>query len=87
MVRCGHYQSIAWYHSSKGSPHAAFARQGLSPRRLFNQGREPLLADEWREDLFSVLGGTANNLGCQSLIVGGVPDHVLMLFQLGRSSA
>jgi putative transposase len=47
--------------------------------------REPILADEWRDELFQVLGGTANNLGCQSLIVGGVADHVHTLFCLGRT--
>ncbi len=47
--------------------------------------RQPVLADAWREELFQVLGGTANNLGCQSLIVGGVADHVHQLFQLGRT--
>jgi REP element-mobilizing transposase RayT len=47
--------------------------------------REPIMADEWREELFHVLGGTANNLGCQSLIVGGVADHVHLLFTLGRT--
>ena len=49
------------------------------------KNREPLLADDWREELFSVLGGTANNLGCQSLIAGGVADHVHILFRLGRT--
>ncbi len=48
------------------------------------KSRAPLLADQWRDELFRVVGGTANNLGCQSLIVGGVADHVHMLFQLGR---
>jgi len=47
--------------------------------------REPILADDWREELFRVLGGAANNLGCQSLIVGGVADHVHLLFQLSRT--
>jgi REP element-mobilizing transposase RayT len=51
------------------------------------KNRNPLLANEWRDELFHVLGGTANNLGCQSLIVGGVADHVHMLFQLGRTIA
>ena len=51
------------------------------------ENREPVLADEWRNELFEVLGGTANNLGCQSLIVGVVADHVHMLFQLGRTIA
>ena len=49
------------------------------------KNREPILADEWRDELFKVLGGAANNLGCQSLIVGGVLDHVHLLFQLGRT--
>jgi REP-associated tyrosine transposase len=49
------------------------------------KNREPLLLDEWREELFCVMGGAANNLGCQSLIVGGMPDHVHLLFQLGRT--
>lgn len=49
------------------------------------KNREPVLTDAWRDELFAVLGGTANNLGCQSLIVGGVADHVHMLFQLGRT--
>ena len=47
--------------------------------------REPLLDNAWREELFHILGGTANHLGCQSLIVGGIEDHVHLLFQLGRT--
>lgn len=49
------------------------------------KNREPLLADEWRDELFRVMGGAVNNLGCQSLIIGGVADHVHLLFQLGRT--
>jgi putative transposase len=49
------------------------------------KNREPLLAEAWREELFSVLGGAANNLNCQSLLAGGVEDHVHLLFQLGRT--
>jgi REP element-mobilizing transposase RayT len=47
--------------------------------------RQPLLADEWRHELFHVLGGAANDIGCQSLLVGGVADHVHLLFTLGRT--
>ncbi|SFH72995.1 transposase [Planctomicrobium piriforme] len=47
--------------------------------------REPLLADDWLEEAFTVLAGATNNLGCQSLIAGGVADHVHILFQLGRT--
>ncbi len=49
------------------------------------RNREPLLAETWRDELFNVLGGSANNLGCQSIIVGGTADHVHILFQLGRT--
>lgn len=49
------------------------------------KNREPVITDEWRDELFMVLGGTANNLGCQSLMVGGVADHVHLLIQLGRT--
>jgi len=49
------------------------------------KNREPLLADNWRDELFRVMGGTINNLGCQSMIVGGMADHVHVLFQLGRT--
>lgn len=47
--------------------------------------RAPLIGDDWRDELYQVLGGLANNLGCQSLLVGGMADHVHMLFQLGRT--
>lgn len=47
--------------------------------------REPCMDELWRDELFHILGGTANNLGCQSMIVGGVADHVHLLFQLGRT--
>ena len=47
--------------------------------------REPLIADIWREELFKVLGGVTNKIGCQSILVGGVADHVHMLFELGRT--
>jgi REP element-mobilizing transposase RayT len=49
------------------------------------KNRELVLADDWRDELFRVLGGAANNLGCQSICVGGVRDHVHMLFQLART--
>jgi REP element-mobilizing transposase RayT len=49
------------------------------------KNREPLLHDDWRDELFCVMGGAANNLDCQSLIVGGVADHAHLLFQLGRT--
>jgi REP element-mobilizing transposase RayT len=49
------------------------------------KNRVPVLLDDWRDEQFRVMGGTANNLGCQSLIVAGTNDHVHMLIQLGRT--
>ncbi|HYH68060.1 MAG TPA: IS200/IS605 family transposase [Urbifossiella sp.] len=47
--------------------------------------REPVLADGWRDEVFHVLGGVTNDLGYQSLVAGGVADHVHLLFELGRT--
>src|SRR3989442_11570832 len=55
------------------------------PAIFSTKNREPVLHDDWRDELFRVMGGAANNLGCQSLIVGGVADHIHLLFQLGRT--
>jgi putative transposase len=49
------------------------------------KNRVPVLLDDWRDELFRLMGGTANNLSCQSLIVGGTNDHVHMIIQLGRT--
>lgn len=49
------------------------------------KNREPILADDWRDELFRVLDGAANNLDCRSLLVGGMADHVHMLVALGRT--
>lgn len=47
--------------------------------------REPTILDEWRDELFRVLGGLVNQTGSQSLTVGGVADHVHLLFRLSRT--
>ena len=50
------------------------------------KNREPLLHDAWRSELFGIVGGAANLSGCQSLVVGGVADHLHTLFVLPRST-
>ncbi|MGN6544487.1 MAG: IS200/IS605 family transposase [Aureliella sp.] len=50
------------------------------------KNRQPTLLPAWRDELFQVLGGLTNNLGCQSLVVGGVEDHVHTLFTLSRTA-
>ena len=47
--------------------------------------REPIILDSWREELFTVLGGNIKNCGCQTIIVGGIADHVHLLFGLSRT--
>jgi putative transposase len=44
------------------------------------KGRRPYLSDSsLRSDTHSYLGGASKTLGCQSVIVGGVEDHVHIL--------
>jgi putative transposase len=44
--------------------------------------RRPMIVPEWRNRLHDYLGGTANGLGGISQQVGGIADHVHMLFGL-----
>ena len=47
--------------------------------------RYPFLQDKTiLEETHKYLGGTCNKLNCPVLIVGGVADHVHILFRLGR---
>ena len=47
--------------------------------------RQPWLTPEIREEVFSYLGGTINELGGQSLLVNDPRDHVHMLFVQPRT--
>jgi putative transposase len=47
--------------------------------------REPILLAPWRDELFRVLGGLVNQSGSRSLLIGGVEDHVHLLFRLSRT--
>lgn len=49
------------------------------------KNREPFIAAEHRNRLFGYLGGTLNGIGCPVIAVGGVADHVHLLFVLGRT--
>ncbi len=46
------------------------------------KNRRPLIDDRWKDRLHEYLGGTINGLGGQSQCVGGVADHVHVLFGL-----
>ena len=49
------------------------------------KNRAPMIDKHWQTELFRLLAGTANNIGCQSHIVNGVADHVHMLMELSRT--
>lgn len=48
--------------------------------------REPYLSDaRLRQEMHCMLGGILGKLGCQSIVAGGVEDHVHLLFALSRT--
>ena len=47
--------------------------------------RQPWLTPEIRDEVFSYLGGTINELGGQSLLINGPRDHVHMLLVCPRT--
>ncbi len=47
--------------------------------------RHPYLSDDIREESNSYVSGILNNLHCPLLQIGGVEDHVHILFQLSRT--
>lgn len=44
--------------------------------------REAVLHNEWRKDVFAVIGNIINETGCKTIIVNGVEDHVHCFFGL-----
>jgi putative transposase len=42
--------------------------------------RNALIQQDWREELFAVVGNLINETDCKTLIVNGVSDHVHCLF-------
>jgi len=49
------------------------------------KNREPLIVAGVRERTFAYLGGALKGIDCPPVIVGGMPDHVHMLFVLART--
>lgn len=51
------------------------------------KGRRPFLREKiLRKELHNYIGGILNQIDCQSVIVGGVEDHVHLLCALSRTS-
>ena len=49
------------------------------------KNRESYFIDQAiRQDLHAYLAATANHLGCQTIRVGGIADHVHVVCSLGR---
>jgi REP element-mobilizing transposase RayT len=49
------------------------------------KNREPLIRTEWRHELFAILSHLLKNLGCRAETIGGVEDHVHLLWELSRT--
>ena len=50
--------------------------------------RKPYLRDlDIRKQMFAQLGGASKTLNCQSIIVGGIEDHIHLLAQQSRTIA
>jgi putative transposase len=49
------------------------------------KNREPFLGAELRGRVFDYLGGTLNALDCPAITIGGLADHVHLLFGLART--
>ena len=44
--------------------------------------RNAILDKKWRSDLFGVIGNLINEMGCKTLLINGVEDHVHCLFAI-----
>lgn len=49
--------------------------------------RERLLADGVRSSLHAYMAAVLQNLGCPPVLINSVPDHIHLLFELGRTVA
>ena len=49
------------------------------------KNREPFITAKHRDRLFAYLGGALNGIDCPVIKVGGMPDHVHLLFVQART--
>ncbi|MBO7566558.1 MAG: IS200/IS605 family transposase [Bacteroidales bacterium] len=49
--------------------------------------RQSLIPTDSLEGFFHYIGGVVNGIGCQSVVVGGIENHVHILFELSRTMA
>ncbi|HUY90926.1 MAG TPA: IS200/IS605 family transposase [Pirellulales bacterium] len=51
------------------------------------KGREPLIRDNWRDELYAYVGGVVRNERGTLIQAGGTADHVHLLMKLPASAA
>ena len=51
------------------------------------EGRASLIRPEWKEDLFKYIGGIFRNKNQKLIAIGGIEDHIHLLFGLRPSMA
>jgi REP element-mobilizing transposase RayT len=49
------------------------------------KNREPFITADHRDRVFAYLDGALNGIDCPAVSVGGMPDHVHLLFVLART--
>lgn len=49
--------------------------------------RQGLIPTDSLEGFFHYIGGVVNGIGCQTVVVGGIENHVHILFELSRTMA
>ncbi len=49
------------------------------------KNRDPLIGPDVRDDLFAYLAGTLNAIDCHAIRIGGIDDHVHLLFVLSKN--
>lgn len=86
-----HASTLKGFESIRRNPHAPVMAQSLAKILLHvvfsTKERGPFLKDlALREELHRYLGGILTNLECQPLIIGGVEDHVHLLFAHSRTA-
>ena len=65
---------------TKEAPHMPSTLTSLNVHAVFStKERRPLIKREFKEDLFSYLGGIARDLKAVPMAIGGIEDHVHLL--------
>lgn len=51
------------------------------------KGRQPFLTDDIEQEAYRVMQAEVRRCGCQTVAIGGMPDHVHLLVRYGRKIA